>query len=139
MDLVSDILLAAGAIGAAVYCFVLGKRLKSFNSLEKGVGGAVAVLSTQVEDLKKTLETAQKTAAESAETLSDLNIRAEETSKRLEIQLAALNDLPQESHPQDSSSADDGIAPSNPSQDSTSDGAEQSEPMFIRRVVGAAT
>ena len=52
MELIADILLAAGAIGAGVYCFVLARRLNRFNDLEKGVGGAVAVLSAQVDDLK---------------------------------------------------------------------------------------
>ena len=99
MDLIADILLAAGAIGAGFYCLVLGRRLKKFNNLEKGVGGAVAVLSAQVDDLTKTLEAAQSTAAASAETLSDLNMRAEDISKRLELQMASLHDLPETPEP----------------------------------------
>jgi len=95
MDLIADILLVSAAFAAAFYCFVLSRRLNKFNDLEKGVGGAIAVLSTQVEELKKTLEAAQGTAASSAETLTDLNIRAETTSKRLELQMAALSDMPQ--------------------------------------------
>ncbi|MEL6619124.1 MAG: hypothetical protein AAFP16_09630 [Pseudomonadota bacterium] len=95
MDFIADVLLAAGALGAGFYCFVLGRRLKKFNNLEKGVGGAVAVLSAQVDDLTKTLEAAQSTAAASAETLSDLNMRAEDISKRLELQMASLHDLPE--------------------------------------------
>ncbi|MEX3316351.1 hypothetical protein [Sulfitobacter sp. PS-8MA] len=93
MELIADILMAAGAIGAGFYCFVLGRRLNRFNDLEKGVGGAVAVLSAQVDDLSKTLTAAQTTAAASAETLTALTRRAEETSRRLELQMAALRDL----------------------------------------------
>ena len=63
MDIIADIFLAAGAAGAGLYCFILGRRLKRFNDLEKGVGGAVAVLSAQVDDLTKTLSAAQSTAA----------------------------------------------------------------------------
>lgn len=37
MDLIADILLASGAIGAGVYCFILGRRLNRFNDLEKGL------------------------------------------------------------------------------------------------------
>ena len=51
MDIIADILLAAGALGAGIYCYILGRRLNRFNDLEKGVGGAVAVLSAQVDDL----------------------------------------------------------------------------------------
>ena len=50
MDLIADILLVAGALGAGFYCFILGRRLNRFNDLENGVGGAVAVLSAQVDD-----------------------------------------------------------------------------------------
>ena len=47
MNLIADILLVAGALGAGIYCFVLARRLSKFNDLESGVGGAVAVLSAQ--------------------------------------------------------------------------------------------
>ena len=99
MDIIADILLVAGAVGAGLYCFVLGRRLNRFNDLEKGVGGAVAVLSAQVDDLNKTLAAAQTTAAESAETLTDLTARAEAMSQRLELQMASLHDIP-EAHAQ---------------------------------------
>lgn len=95
MDLVADLLLAAGALGAGYYCFVLGRRLRRFNDLEKGMGGAVAVLSAQVDDLTKTLAAAQSSAAQSAKTLTELVGRAEETSRRLELQMASLHDLPE--------------------------------------------
>lgn len=94
MDFIADILLAAGAIGAGVYCFVLGRRLNRFNDLEKGVGGAVAVLSVQVDDLNRTLAAAQQTASTSAQTLTDLTKRAEDMSRRLELQMASLHDIP---------------------------------------------
>ncbi len=96
MDMIADILLIAGAVGAGIYCFVLGRRLNKFNDLEKGVGGAVAVLSAQVDDLTKTLAAAQTTAAQSAETLTDLTLRAESMSKRLELQMASMHDIPAE-------------------------------------------
>lgn len=123
MDLIADILLVAGALGAGVYCLVLGRRLNRFNSLEKGVGGAVAVLSAQVDDLTKTLAAAQKTASVSTDTLTDLTQRAEETSRRLELQMASLHDIPN-------------AAPSVPQ--SPAPAAQPSvEPMFTRRSAGA--
>jgi len=124
MELISDILLAAGAIGAGFYCFILGRRLKKFNSLEQGVGGAVAVLSAQVEDLRKTLTAAQQTAATSAETLSDMTYRAEEMAKRLELQMASMHDIPDVPKP-----------PSKPSP--PTEPPASSEPMFTRRTAGA--
>ncbi len=58
--MIADILLVAGALGAGFYCFILARRLTKFTDLENGVGGAVAVLSAQVDDLGKTLNLAQK-------------------------------------------------------------------------------
>ncbi|MCM2561910.1 hypothetical protein M8756_07030 [Lutimaribacter sp. EGI FJ00015] len=95
MELIADILLVAGALGAGLYCFILARRLSRFNDLENGVGGAVAVLSAQVDDLTKMLATAQKTTTESADSLSGLTDRAEDVAKRLELLVASMHDLPQ--------------------------------------------
>ncbi|MEE4189539.1 MAG: hypothetical protein V2I76_13990 [Roseobacter sp.] len=119
MDIIADILLAAGALGAGLYCFILGRRLNKFNDLEKGVGGAVAVLSAQVDDLSKTLAAAQNTAAVSAQTLTDLTQRAEAMSQRLELQMASLHDIP-------AAPAAPAVAEPLPVQ------AAPSEPMFMR-------
>ena len=95
MALIADILLAAGAFGAGLYCFVLARRLARFNDLEGGVGGAVAVLSAQVDDLARTLETAQRSASESSGSLEELTGRAESVAKRLELLVASMHDLPE--------------------------------------------
>lgn len=94
-EMIADILLVAGAIGAGFYCFVLARRLARFNDLEKGVGGAVAVLSAQVDDLTKALETAQTTASASTMSLDDMTDRAETVAKRLELLVASMHDLPE--------------------------------------------
>lgn len=95
MQMIADILLAAGALGAALYCMVLAGRLKRFNNLQNGMGGAVAVLSAQVDDMTKTLQQAQKAAATSSVSLTGLTERAEDVAKRLELMLAAMHDLPE--------------------------------------------
>ena len=56
MDLIADIFLIAGALGAGFYCIVLSRRLSRFTDLENGVGGAVAILSQQVDDLTRALD-----------------------------------------------------------------------------------
>lgn len=94
MEMIADILLVAGALGAMIYCFVLARRLSRFNDLETGMGGAVAVLSAQVDDLTRTLETAQYSAANSADSLNELTARAEGVAKRLELLVASMHDLP---------------------------------------------
>ncbi|GAA6193227.1 hypothetical protein DS909_11330 [Phaeobacter gallaeciensis] len=95
MELIADILLVAGALGAGMYCFVLAQRLKRFNDLEKGVGGAVAVLSAQVDDLTKTLAAARDSSTTSNTALSELTDKAESVAQRLELMMASMHDVPE--------------------------------------------
>lgn len=118
MDLIADILLVAGALGSGFYCFVLAKRLNKFNDLEKGVGGAVAVLSSQVDDLNKSLLAAQNISATSNAALDDLIVRAETVSQRLELLMASMHDVP------------DPVVNQKPPQ---SPSTATSQPMFARR------
>ena len=96
MTLIADILMIAGALGAAFYCMVLSRRLRRFADLEKGVGGAVAVLSVQVDDMNKTIRLAEKAAIESAARLNELTARSEDAARRLELMFAAMHDVPLE-------------------------------------------
>ncbi|MCF6433063.1 hypothetical protein [Leisingera sp. MMG026] len=95
MEIIADILLAAGALGAGFYCLVLSRRLKRFNDLEKGVGGAVAVLSAQVDDLNKSLQSAQQVSDGSSKALQQLTGRAETVAQRLELMMASMHDIPE--------------------------------------------
>lgn len=94
MTLIADILLVAGALGAAVYCMVLARRLQKLNDLEGGMGNAIAVLSAQVDDMTRALEGARDSAQDSGKTLGDLTRRAEGVAQRLELMVASLHDLP---------------------------------------------
>lgn len=95
MDLIADIFLVAGALGAALYCYVLEGRLKSFATLETGMGGAIAVLSAQVDDMTRALEQARGAAIGSAAQLEGLTTRGGGIAARLELLLAAMHDLPE--------------------------------------------
>ena len=94
VETVSDLLLAAGAFGAAIYCHILSGRLKRFNALESGMGGAIAVLSAQVDDMTRALTAAQKQAQHSSEGLEALVRRGDAAAGRLELMMASLHDLP---------------------------------------------
>ncbi len=104
MEVIADILLVSGSFGAAVYCYVLSARLKRFTTLETGMGGAIAVLSAQVDDMTVALEKARGAANGSASSLESLTGRAEIVAKRLELLVASLHDLP-EAPPRPSPSA----------------------------------
>jgi len=69
--------------------------LKRFTTLESGMGGAIAVLSAQVDDMTVALEKARGAANSSAEGLEALTARGEAVAKRLELLVASLHDLPE--------------------------------------------
>jgi hypothetical protein len=95
MDLIADSLLLAATLGAAVYCYVLAARLRRFTTLESGMGGAIAVLSAQVDDMTRALERAQGVAGASEQRLEALSARADLLAGRLELLVASLHDLPE--------------------------------------------
>lgn len=99
MELISDILLMAGSFGAATYCYVLSTRLKRFTTLESGMGGAIAVLSAQVDDMTVALDKARGAANGSAESLEVLTARGEAVARKLELLVASLHDLPDPAAP----------------------------------------
>jgi hypothetical protein len=95
MGFVSDLLLAAGAFGAAVFCLVLSRRLKALTALDSGMGAAIAVLSAQVDDLTRALKAAQEAAQGTSGRLAAQTERAEAAARRLELLVASLHDLPE--------------------------------------------
>ncbi len=117
MEFIADILLVAGALGAGLYCFVLSRRLKRFTDLEQGVGGAVAVLSTQAEELKKSLDSARAASDQSGDELKELTERAQSVAQRLELMMASMHDvIPEEN-----------AAPQPPAPDVSSEPDEEAE------------
>ena len=95
MEFIADILMVAGTFGAATYCYVLAARLKRFSTLETGMGGAIAVLSAQVDDMTRALDKARVAATGSAASLEGLTGRAETVAAKLEILVASMHDLPE--------------------------------------------
>lgn len=99
MALIADLMMIAAALGAAVYCLVLSRRLSKFSDLERGMGGAIAVLSAQVDDMTTALSKAQGSAHSTQAELDEISKRAEAAAKRLELLLAAMHDLPGQDTP----------------------------------------
>jgi len=95
MALIADVLLLSGALSVALYCFVLSRRLRQFTDLEKGVGGAIAILSVQVDDLSKALKQTEAASRVSASGLAAQTKAAEAAGNRLELLMASLHDLPE--------------------------------------------
>ena len=92
--MIADIFLIAGALGAGFYCIILSRRLSKFTDLEEGVGGAVAVLSKQVEEMTAALEAAQRATQDTENSLGAVTGKAEGVAQKLELLVASLHDLP---------------------------------------------
>ncbi len=99
MNLVADALLAAGAFGAAIYCYVLSARLTRLQTLETGMGGAIAVLSAQVDEMARALDSARAAASGQTAVLAATTARGEAAVARLDLLLSALHDGPGELPP----------------------------------------
>lgn len=95
MELIADSLQLAATLGAALYCYVLAGRLRKFTTLETGMGGAIAVLSAQVDDMTRALEQARGVSAGSEKRLTELTLRADGLARQLELLVASLHDLPE--------------------------------------------
>jgi hypothetical protein len=93
VELIADILLIAGALGASGYCIVLSRRLRRFADVETGVGGAIAALSLQVDQMTAAIGQAQTLAENSSQSLDSLTNRAEDVARRLELLVAAMHDI----------------------------------------------
>ncbi|MGB3553134.1 MAG: hypothetical protein WBA25_00675 [Jannaschia sp.] len=93
LGLFSDILLLAATIGMALYCRLLSRRLRAFNDLDTGMGGSVAALSLQVDQLRGSIEAAHSEAGDRAAQLREGTAAADDRIGRLEMLLAGLEDI----------------------------------------------
>ncbi len=96
MDLIADVLLLAGAFTAALYCWVLSKRVKGLNDLDTGLGSAVASLSSQVNGMQTALKATQAVTGSSIAEMEELAERAEKAAERLNLMLATVQEEKEE-------------------------------------------
>ena len=94
MELIADGLLLAAALTAALYCWILSRRLSALKRMDKGLGGAIAGLSARVEQTKASLADTKASTGDITRELSALTARAEIAAGRLEILLSTLQDRP---------------------------------------------
>ncbi|MDA8746703.1 hypothetical protein N9M66_00660 [Litoreibacter sp.] len=83
LEILSDILLGAGALAAAFYCVVLSRKLNRLTGLDQELGGAIALLSQQVDEMTAVLQSAQTSATGARDELDELTVRAEGIASRL--------------------------------------------------------
>ena len=83
MTLLADGLLIAGALAAAIYCWVLSSRVRSLKDLDKGLGAAIAGLSERVDAMQDTLRLTQAAAGAPTAHMEELADRAERLAGEL--------------------------------------------------------
>lgn len=92
----ADILVIFASLGAMAYCMVLSRRLSRLSSFDKGLGGAIAVMSSQVDEMKAALREAKSGSDGAGNQLNDLVHQAREISSELEMMIAACHDFAEE-------------------------------------------
>jgi hypothetical protein len=92
----ADILMILASLGAACYCLILSRRLSRLTSFDKGIGGAIAVLSAQVDDMKSALAEAKAGSDGAGQHLHELVRQARDISGELEMMIAACHDFAEE-------------------------------------------
>lgn len=94
MDVMMDGLLLAASLFAALYCWVLSRRVRALQSLDAGLGGAIVTLTRQIELARVTLEEAKSGARETRQDLAELTARADAAAAQLRLLLAAVERAP---------------------------------------------
>lgn len=153
MSFGADILVILASLGAMTYCWILSRRLSRLTSFDKGLGGAIAVMSSQVDEMKAALQEAKSGTDGAGTQLSDLVHQAREISSELEMMIAACHDFAEEAFSVQSERGEDqepkgppsnesaappeGVAPIFGSRRAVPESEPVTEPLFGRR--GTAT
>ena len=65
-----QIALVLSSVGLAAFCMILARRLRRLNDLETGLGGAIAVMTAEIDRLEKAIRAARNEATEAGKALS---------------------------------------------------------------------
>jgi hypothetical protein len=87
MELVSDGLLIAAASVAALYCYILSRKLSALSNVDNGLGSAINGLSERIESTRESLSETKSTTTSLARDLAIITARADAASERLETLL----------------------------------------------------
>lgn len=85
MALIIQAGLMAACLAVAAYCHVLARRLRRLNDLETGLGGAIAVMSVEVERLEAAIAEARSEAERAARQLATEIQHAKDERTRLRL------------------------------------------------------
>jgi len=84
-DLLSEALVVAACVAAAIACFVLSRRIRHLASTERGIGKAVSEMSRSVGQFETLLVAAEASAREASTILDEQLVEARRLVARLEM------------------------------------------------------
>ena len=99
MALIADGMIIAAALAAALYCYVLSRKIKGLMRLDTGLGGAITALSLQVDEIQASVKAATRASGASMKELVDITSRAEIAAGRLELLMVSVHERGQEPKP----------------------------------------
>ena len=70
--------LLAFSVGLAFFCFLLARRLRKLNDLETGLGGAIAVMTSEIGRLERSIQAAKTEALQATHNLAEEIERAKQ-------------------------------------------------------------
>lgn len=133
----SDVLLALAAFGAGLYCFVLSRRILRLSRMDEGVGGAIASLSAQVDEMQALLTQTRKAMEKARSDLQETTQKAVEIGQELELLIAACHDL-EPAPPRADVQMRDALDGADMPDDDTAEDTAQDEPILLFRHRAAA-
>lgn len=70
LEHVLQVALLAASLGLGAFCVILSRRLRRLNDLETGLGGAIAVMASEVDRLDRAIREAKDEATAAGQALS---------------------------------------------------------------------
>ena len=70
LDHVFQAALLAASLGLGAFCLILSRRLRRLNNLETGLGGAIAIMASEVDRLDRAIREAKDEATAAGRALS---------------------------------------------------------------------
>lgn len=83
-----------GSVILMVFCIVLARRLRRLNDLEDGLGGAIAVMASEIDRLEKSIHAARQEAMTAGKTLATQIEHSKTERDRWDLHLRMRDVLP---------------------------------------------
>ena len=93
MEMIVNFMLVAASGSAAVYCFILNRKLQGLKDTEKGLGATIASMAQAVEQAQSAVALAKQSSAESINELEPLVAETREFMPKLTELVESIGDI----------------------------------------------